>query len=158
MKRCAHCARPGLDGWLRSESRRWRWCAAVQDCVSPRALTSLGYQEGRRVFWEGPKCFELCPIVLNNVQHNFPGWAINFPPWLRARFHLSSDITLLLILCTILLNKATQDLLRYTAQNLEMTGYMQFQIKRKLQNLTLCSATQIIICLKWIIIINKYKL
>jgi len=30
----------------------------------------------------------------------------------------------LLILYTILLNKVTQDLWRYTAQNVEMTGYM----------------------------------
>jgi len=33
----------------------------------------VGHQEGRRVFWEGPKIFELCPIVLNDVQHIFPG-------------------------------------------------------------------------------------
>jgi len=37
------------------------------------------------------KFFELCPVVLNNVQHIFPGGAKNFlgwdlspPPWLRA--------------------------------------------------------------------------
>jgi len=30
----------------------------------------------------------------------------------------------LLILCAVLLNKVTKDLLMYTAQNLEMTGYM----------------------------------
>jgi len=38
-----------------------------------QALTSLGHQEGQRVFREDPKIFELCPIVLNNVQHIFPG-------------------------------------------------------------------------------------
>jgi len=27
---------------------------------------------GRRVFWKGPKCFKLCPIVLNYVQDIFP--------------------------------------------------------------------------------------
>jgi len=26
-----------------------------------RPVTSLGHQEGRRVFWEGPKFFKLCP-------------------------------------------------------------------------------------------------
>jgi len=35
-------------------------------------VTSLGHQEGRRVFREGPKIFELCPIFLNYVQHIFP--------------------------------------------------------------------------------------
>jgi len=49
----------------------------------------LGHQEGRRVFWEGRKIFELCPIVLNDVQHIFPGGGENFSrggfaPWLRA--------------------------------------------------------------------------
>ena len=37
-----------------------------------RPVTSVGHQEGRRVFWEGPKNFGLCPIVLNDVQHIFP--------------------------------------------------------------------------------------
>jgi len=43
--------------------------------VSNRPVTSVGHQEGRRVFWEGPKFFELCPIVLNDVQHIFLGGA-----------------------------------------------------------------------------------
>ena len=42
-------------------------------CSEIRPVTTLGHQEGRRVFWEGPKVFELCPIVLNDVQHIFPG-------------------------------------------------------------------------------------
>ena len=37
-----------------------------------RPVTSLGHQEGRRVFREGPKFLKLCPIVLKNVQHIFP--------------------------------------------------------------------------------------
>jgi len=54
-----------------------------------RPVTSLGHQEGRRVFREGPKFFEPCPIFLNYVQHIFPGWAKIFlglasPPWLRV--------------------------------------------------------------------------
>jgi len=40
-----------------------------------RPVTSLGHQAGRRVFWEGPKFFKLCPIVLNYIQHIFPGGA-----------------------------------------------------------------------------------
>jgi len=40
-----------------------------------RPVTSRGHQEGRRVFREGPKYFELCPIVLNYVRHIFPGGA-----------------------------------------------------------------------------------
>ena len=32
----------------------------------------MGHQEGRRVFWEWPKFFELGPIVLNDVQRIFP--------------------------------------------------------------------------------------
>jgi len=41
--------------------------------VSHRPVTRLGYQEGRRVFWEGPKFFELFAVVLNYVQHIFLG-------------------------------------------------------------------------------------
>jgi len=51
-----------------------------------RPVTSLRHQEGRRVFREGPKFFELRPIFLKYVQHIFPGGANNFlgGPWLRA--------------------------------------------------------------------------
>jgi len=40
-----------------------------------RPVTSLGHEAGRRLFWEGPKFFKLCPTVLNYVQHIFPGGA-----------------------------------------------------------------------------------
>jgi len=59
-------------------------------------------------------------------------------------FYLSSDMTcdmvlrVLLILYTLILNKVTQDLLQYTTQNLEMTGYMHPN-KGKLPSLTLCN-------------------
>jgi len=43
-----------------------------------RPATSLGHQEGRRVFREGPKFFGLCPIFLNHVQHIFPVGENNF--------------------------------------------------------------------------------
>jgi len=45
---------------------------AVSMESTSRPVTSLGHQEGRRVFREGPKFFELCPIFLNYVQHIFP--------------------------------------------------------------------------------------
>ena len=38
-----------------------------------RPVTSLGNQGEQRVFWEGPKFFKLYQIVLNYVQHIFPG-------------------------------------------------------------------------------------
>ena len=41
-------------------------------------VTSLGHQEGRRVFREGPKFFDICPIFLNYAQHIFPEGAKNF--------------------------------------------------------------------------------
>jgi len=62
-------------------------------CAALRPVTSLGHQEGQRVFREEPKFFELCPIFLNFVQHIFSGVAKNFlgglrPPclwaWLRS--------------------------------------------------------------------------
>jgi len=43
-----------------------------------RPVTSLGHQERRRVFGEGTKFFELCPIFSNYIQHIFPGGAKNF--------------------------------------------------------------------------------
>jgi len=66
-----------------------------------RPVTSLGHQEGRRVFREGLKFFELCPIVSNYVQHIFSGGAKNFlggllPPWLRA-WPLPMDILSLIL-------------------------------------------------------------
>jgi len=50
----------------------------------------LGHQEGGRVFFEGPKFFELCPIISNHVQHIFPGGG-NFsrtdsPPCAPSRY------------------------------------------------------------------------
>jgi len=38
-----------------------------------RPVTSLGHKEGRRVFQEGLKLFELCLIFLNYVQNHFQG-------------------------------------------------------------------------------------
>ena len=43
------------------------------------SVTSLGHQRGPRGFWEWPKFFKLCPILLNNVQHSFPEGEKNFP-------------------------------------------------------------------------------
>jgi len=47
--------------------------------ASFRHVTNLGHQGVRRVFWEKPKIFELCPIVLNFVLHVFPGETKNIP-------------------------------------------------------------------------------
>jgi len=47
--------------------------STVTYMVMARPVTNLGHQEGRRVFREGPKFFQLCPIFLNYVQHIFPG-------------------------------------------------------------------------------------
>jgi len=38
-----------------------------------RPVTSLGHQEGRKVFREGPKFFKLCPIFLNMSNTFFQG-------------------------------------------------------------------------------------
>ena len=54
-------------------------CLCAKGLVVLRPVTSLGHQEGRRVFWEGPKFFELCPIILIiDVQYIFPRGAKNF--------------------------------------------------------------------------------
>ena len=52
-----------------------------QRTATTRPVTSLGHQEGRRLFREGPKFFELRPIVLKYVQYIFPGGAKNFLRW-----------------------------------------------------------------------------
>jgi len=58
-----------------------------------RSVISLDHQEGRRVFWDGSKFFELRPIILIDVQYIFPGGTKHFlggataplrSPWLRA--------------------------------------------------------------------------
>jgi len=56
------------DAWKNTKTGMWRY----------RPVTSLGPQVGRRVFWEGPKFFKLCPIFLNYVQHIFPRGAKKF--------------------------------------------------------------------------------
>ena len=52
-----------------------------------RPVTNVGHQDGRRVFWEGPKIFELCPIVSNGFQGTKKfsrGASPPCAPWLRA--------------------------------------------------------------------------
>jgi len=75
-----------VSPWKNFCGRPWKICRSLLYVIRP--VTSLGHQEGWRVFWEGPKFFELCPIVLNHVQHIFPVRAKIFfgglsPPWLR---------------------------------------------------------------------------
>jgi len=54
-----------------------------------QAHNQLGTSGGGRVFREGPKIFELCPIFLHYIQHIFPEVGEKFsrgalPPWLRV--------------------------------------------------------------------------
>jgi len=41
--------------------------ACIERLREVRPVTSLEHQGGQRVFWEGPKFFKLCPIVLNTL-------------------------------------------------------------------------------------------
>ena len=47
------------------------WCH-IHHQPPKQARNQLG-TSGGRVFWEGPKFFKLCPVVLNYVQHILPG-------------------------------------------------------------------------------------
>ena len=54
-----------------------------------QARNQPGTPGGAKSFLRGAQIFVLCPIVLNYVQHIFPGVAKNFlgglrAPWLRA--------------------------------------------------------------------------
>jgi len=44
-------------------------------CRLQQARSQLGTQGGAKGFLRGAQIFELCPIVLNHVQHIFPGGA-----------------------------------------------------------------------------------
>ena len=46
-----------------------------------QARNQLGILGGWRIFWEGTKFFKLYPIVINYVQHTFPGGRKNYLPW-----------------------------------------------------------------------------
>jgi len=83
-------------------------CFAYDKTVINRPITSLGHQEGRRVFWEGPKLFKLCPMVLNYVQLIFTGglcppgygpghkstqgWKVSFWESVRRKFSVNSKM------------------------------------------------------------------
>ena len=96
MNRCVNCARPGLNGWLRRESRRWRWCAAVKACVLPKFWHNT---------WHGLRCY----------------WF--YTPYCWTKLHKT---------CGGTLNKTSKWLVTCIRN------------KRKLPNLTLCNAAQII--------------
>jgi len=51
-------------------------------CLRTRPATSLGHQVGRRVFWEGPKFFKLCPTHFSREGEKLLGGTS--PVWLRA--------------------------------------------------------------------------
>ena len=53
--------------------------AVSQNSEMPhQARNHLGILGGAKSFWEGPKFFELCPVVLNYVQHIVPRGRQNF--------------------------------------------------------------------------------
>jgi len=62
-----------FGGKITGKCRSGNWQLSNAGWQKCRPVTSLGHQEGRRVFWEGPKIFKLCPIVSNYIQHVFPG-------------------------------------------------------------------------------------
>jgi len=47
----------------------------LKGCTLHQARNQLGTAWGAKNFWEWPKFFKLCPILLNNVQHIFSGGA-----------------------------------------------------------------------------------
>jgi len=96
-----HCISAGTDPFLlvvevydlssKLPRKHINWTISLRERHLPMPLrkpvTSLGHQEGRRVFWEGPTFFVLCPIVSNYVQDIFLVGTKNFlpaPSWLRA--------------------------------------------------------------------------
>jgi len=46
---------------------------ALKNSSFSQTRKQLGTPGGAKNFREGPKVFELCPIILNNVEHIFPG-------------------------------------------------------------------------------------
>jgi len=68
--------------------------------TSIQACNQLGTPGGAKSFLGGAKFFELCPVVLNDVQHIFPGGSKIFLggvltplslPWLRPCFDILSE-------------------------------------------------------------------
>jgi len=50
-----------------------------------RPVTSLGHQSGRRIFWEGPKFFKVCPTHFSWEAKKLLGvFSPPSPPWLRT--------------------------------------------------------------------------
>jgi len=67
-----------------------------QSSRTPTPVTSLGHQEGRRVFREGPKFFKPCPIFLKLCPTFFQGaenfcWGGFAPPGYRPA-HTSAPL------------------------------------------------------------------
>ena len=71
----------------------WKSQCIATFMVMPRnqARSQLRTAGGEKSFLRGPKFFKLCPMVLNNVQHIFPGGVKNsagvlclLRSWLRA--------------------------------------------------------------------------
>jgi len=90
------------------------YCPLLGPTRSRQTRNQLGTPWGRRVFREGPKPFELHPIVLNYVQHVFPGGERKILrggrslPWLRA--WISRQVLSSCLLHWIVVKNRTTDL------------------------------------------------
>jgi len=67
----------------------WRYKVTAVVKRHQQTPYNIGFhQEGRRVFWEGPKFFELYPIFSNYIQHIFTilvfTWNYRTQPWVSA--------------------------------------------------------------------------
>ena len=77
------CAMIIVTSAIYSLKGEWKCSTRWQEWTKPkkvkkhwlkiRFVTTLGHQVVRRVFWQRPNFFKLCPIVLNYVQHIFTG-------------------------------------------------------------------------------------
>jgi len=68
---------------LSSSKRKQPPCPISQCWVRHRLVTSVGHQEGRRISWEGPKFFELCPTHFSRGANMFLG---GFSPLLPSGY------------------------------------------------------------------------
>ena len=68
---------------------------STRNSLNIRPVTSLAHWAGRIVFWEGPKLFKLCPIVLNYFQYTFPGGQcpLSYEPAKDVSIFLRSSFT-----------------------------------------------------------------
>jgi len=82
------CIHGELDWRKSATTGRGHWFGPAELGVLERffrrltSRPSLGHQVGRRVFWEGPNFFKLCPTHFSKGgEKNFSG---SSPPWIRV--------------------------------------------------------------------------